>query len=213
MTGPVNMDSSFQPVTKEEHLRYGRTGRSRRRSMRMAMLAISLAVMSLILVAVSIYSAVHISTLKQNKQQLELALGNAQDQLSVLGPELEKVKADLNELVNRRIPGLHELQTDKVMELPGGDIKNIMFTIVRRAQKNYYKYLLVVENNHDDKLIPSFKVLLFDRNGLHVATHKVEDSHMLAPGEIRDYTSEVDFLFETQPHYFYIDNLTSEAAR
>ena len=181
--------------------------------MRLAVLAISLAVMSLILVAVSIYSTVRISTLKQNKQQLALALGNAQDQLNVLGPELEAVKADLSELVNSRIPGLHELQTDKVMELSGGDIKNIMFTVVRRAQKNYYKYLLVVENNSDSKLNPSFKVLLFDSNGVHVATHKVEDSHMLAPGEIRDYTSEVDFLFEIQPHYFLIDDLTSEALR
>ena len=97
MTGPVNVDNELDSVKKTEHIRYGHAARSRNRSMRLAVLAISLAVMSLILVAVSIYSTVRISTLKQNKQQLALALGNAQDQLNVLGPELEAVKADLSE--------------------------------------------------------------------------------------------------------------------
>ncbi len=200
----INADNNLNQTKKAGQSRRSRSGHS---TLRIIMLAATLAVVSLILVVVSIYSSARISALNQNKHQLEYALKKTQNQLETLKPEMEEVKASLNELVNSRIPGLYKLETNKVMDVQSEQIKNIVFTVLKRSGKIYYKYLLVVENNSAKKLSPSFKVLLFNRDGIHVATHKVEDGTELTAGESRDYTSEIEFLFEAEPRYFYIDNL------
>ena len=204
----INVDNNLNQTKKAGQSRRRRSGHS---TLRIIMLTATLAVVSLILVVVSIYSSARISALNQNKHQLEYALKKTQNQLETLKPEMEEVKASLNELVNSRIPGLYKLEVNKVMDVQSEQIKNIVFTLLKRSGKIYYKYLLVVENNSVKKLSPSFKVLLFNRNGIHIATHKVEDGTVLTVGESRDYTSEIEFLFEAEPRYFYIDNLTLTA--
>ncbi len=199
-------------IEKMDHRKYVRSSRTRRRTVKIVALSIALALSLLILIVVSIYSSVKISSTQELNRQLERSLADANEQLEKLQPELERVSADLDALVNERIPNLNGLVSNQMIGVENPYANSILFTVIKQGKRQFYKYLLVVENNTDQKIKPSFRVLLFDQYGVHIATDESHDETALAPGESRDYASEIEFFFDTEPKHFKIDDLTAESA-
>lgn len=197
---------------KMEHSRYGRSSRSHRRTVKIVMLSIGLAICLLALLVVSIYATVKINGMNDMAQNLQASLEATRTELNNLRPQLEKTQQELSTLVNGRFPNLNELTVNKVLAVKTRYVKNVVFNIIKQANQQQYKYLLVVENNSTEKIRPGFRVLLFDQYGVHVATDEVRDVNDLNPGESRDYASDIEFFFDTAPQHFYIDDLTAQAA-
>lgn len=212
MTGQAGSGSTDY-VEKMEHGRYGRSVRSRRSTFKIVFLSVALALVSLVLVVVAIYSTVKISSLNVQNSDLKFQLSEKEEALSQLGPELDKVKNDLEILVQEKFPNLYELKVNKVLSINDKYIKNVVFNIIKHSNQLQYKYLLVVENDSPTKIKPSFRVLLFDQYGVHIATDEVHDSDDLNPGESRDYASQIEFFFDTQPRHFYINDITKNSSK
>ena len=195
---------------KMEHSRYGRSSHSRRRTLKIILLSMTLAITVLILIVVSIYSTVKISSLNELNRNLRFELEGAKAQLDALKPQLEKSNQELSALIHGRFPNLEVLALNKVLSVNNRYVKNVVFNIIKQANHQQYKYLLVVENNSSRKIKPAFRVLLFDEHGVHVATDEVKDVNELNPGESRDYASDIEFFFDTLPKHFYIDDFTTQ---
>ncbi|MEH6358469.1 MAG: hypothetical protein V7745_05735 [Pseudomonadales bacterium] len=195
-------------VEKMSHERYLRAGRSSRSRVKIMLLAICLAVTLLILLVVSIYSASKISSLSGEKTDIERQLITVEAKIEALNPQLTQARLELNELVQNRFPNLHELKINNMMEVNQGLIKQVVFTKIKQGNRDVYKYLVVAENSAVKKINPSFRVLLFDEFGVHVANADVVDKRVLEPGESRDYTDELELIFDSLPKHFYIEDLS-----
>ncbi len=203
--------SSANLIEKMDHSKYVRSSRSRRRTVKLVGLSVALALSLLILTVVSIYSSVKISSTQEFNRQLERSLAAANQKVESLQPELDKVNADLATLIDDRFPNLTGLESNQMIDVENSYVRSILFTVIKQGKRQFYKYLLVVENNTVKKIKPSFRVLLFDQYGVHVATNEAHDEAPLAPGESRDYASEIEFFFDTEPKHFYVDDLTAES--
>lgn len=202
----TTLDASL--IEKMSHERYLRAGRSSRSRVKIMVLAICLAVTLLTLLVVSIYSAAKISSLAGEKVDLERQIITAEAKIEALNPQLTQVRAELSELVQNRFPNLHELKINSMMEVNEGLIRQVVFTKTKQGNRDVYKYLVVAENSAVKKINPSFRVLLFDEFGVHVANADVIDKRVLEAGESRDYTDELELLFDSLPKHFYIEDLS-----
>lgn len=196
-------------VDKISHERYLRTGRSSRSRMKILALAVALGVSLLVLVVVSIYSSVKISELGGDKMFLERQLDVVKQEIAELKPQLEKSQRELDDLLHDRFPNLRALKINSMMQVNEGLIKQVVFTKIKRGQQSVYKYLVVAENSGTKKINPSFKVLLFDKFGVHIGNADVVDNRPLEVGESRDYTAEFELIFETTPQHFFIEDLSA----
>ncbi len=212
MTHQSGINQSSDPIEKMEHAKYGQSRRTKTRTRKIIVLSAVLALSLLVLIVQLIYSVATISTLNDKNRKLEIALIEAKTTIETLKPELESTKNDLEKLVQSRFPNLQELVTNQVMEVDNEYIRTVVFTVIKQGNRQLYKYLLVVENDTTSKIKPSFRVLLFDQYGVHVATDEFHDAQVLRPGESRDYASDIDFFFDTQPKHFYIDDITAQTA-
>ncbi len=197
-------------IDKIDQAKYGRSHRSRKRTITIISLSAGLALCLLTLTVVSIYSSVRISDLNESKRSIEYQLIDKTNELAILNPEMEKVKNQLAEMVEKRFPNLIPLQTNQVIEIDKKYVKNVIFTTINQGNRSHYKYLLVMENDTVQKIKPSFRVLLFDEFGVHAATSEKLDTKVLLPGESRDYTAGIEFFYDTEPKHFYIDDLTAQ---
>ena len=197
-------------VEKMSHERYLRAGRSSRSRVKIMLLAIGLAVTLLILLVVSIYSTSKISSLSGKKVDLERQLTTAETKIEALNPQVTQLRAQLSALVQNRFPNLHELKLNSMMAVNEGLITQVVFTKIKQGHRDVYKYLVVAENSTIKKTNPSFRVLLFDEFGVHIANADVIDKRVLKPGESRDYADELKLLFEARPKHFFIEDLSGD---
>ena len=205
-----NRSSARDQIEKMDHTKYGTSRRSRKRTMTIMALSGGLALSVLVLIVVSIYSSVKISDLNEVKRTTENQLIDKQKEISNLKPELEKVKGQLQALTENRFPNLKRLRTNQVIDIDHKYVKSVLFTTIKQDNRTHYKYLIVMENDTVQKIKPSFRVLLFDEFGVHAATNERHDPKVLPSGESRDYTSGIEFFYDTQPKHFFIDDLTAQ---
>jgi len=196
-------------IDKMSHERYLRTGRSSRSRIKILGLTITLAVTLLVLIVVSIYSASKISSLGGENMVLDRKLKSSDQKIQALKPQLEKMRVELKDLIQKRFPNLQPLVINTMLEINEGLIKQVVFTKIKQGKQDIYKYLVVVENAAVKKINPSFRVLLFDEFGVHVGSADVVDKRALHAGESRDYTAEFELLFKTTPKHFYIEDLSA----
>jgi len=202
--------SSTDHIDKIDNAKYGRSHRSRKRTITIMSLSAGLALCLLTLIVVSIYSSVRISDLNDSRRAIEYQLIDKNSELDALNPQLTKAKAELAALIEERFPNLIPLEINKVISIDKQYIKSVLFTTIMQDNRTEYKYLLVMENDTVKKIKPSFRVLLFDQFGVHAATKEKHDPKVLLPGESRDYTSGIEFFYDTEPKHFYIDDLTAQ---
>jgi len=91
-------------------------------------------------------------------------------------------------------------------------IKNIVFTVVNHDGAKQYEYKLVMENHSQTRIVPKFRLLIFDKYGVQIGLDQVLTSEELAPGESRSYSSKVDFFMKEEPAYFDVSSMIPTGA-
>ena len=111
-------------------------------------------------------------------------------ELAQVRPELERLRADVTELVAGRLPGLRQLVLDQVVALDDYYLRNVMFTLVKRGKRAGYEYHLTLSNDTLQMVLPRVNIYLFDRHGVHIGSARiggtgehVEEVPDLGPGE------------------------------
>lgn len=180
------------------------TSRNRqRRSSQRFLLAVLLAVSVLILLSVSVYSAIRINHLNQENSDMHGEVFKLKQELSLVAPELERSRKELGALIKGRLPHLRELVTDKVIAIDEPPIKNIVFTVLNQNGNKRYEFKLVIENKKETILHPEVRIFAFDRHGVQVGMAEINDHNGINAGESRSYSSVIDRFLDEEPIYFY----------
>ena len=173
-------------------------------------LAIALSVSLLVLFLVIVFSVVRISGLGGENEALQTELAKVRHELSKTGPELERTRKIVSEMAKGRLPHLRELVTDKVLQINGPYLKNIVFTVLNQNGTKSYEYKLVMENGTARTVHPAARMFVFDRYGIQIGSAEVAGRADLAPGESRSQSSVIDRFIDEEPRYFYISTLPAD---
>ena len=172
--------SRAQSGASQRHARQRVSGRTRKR---VILLSIMLAAVMLVLVVETIYVTVSVSTLQDQKRVLSLRLADAQDQIATLSDDLAQLRTELEQILDGRFPNLRLFELNKVIELDHPQMQNIVFTRIKRGDQIFYTYRALVMNDAVVLFKPDFRILLFDRLGVHIGTAQFTDDSILAIGE------------------------------
>jgi len=151
-------------------------------------------------------------SLNRENQELRARLAHAEDELTKVTPELEKLRIDLEQLVRGRLPRLRELKYDQVLPLDQGYLKNVTFTEITNRNNRIHEYKLVVQNNTSATLWPEIQLLVFNEIGIQVGGSEIGTHHpnalkasSLDIGEARSYSAAIQLIDkEAAPAYFMI---------
>jgi len=169
---------------------------SRRSKLLFALLAIAILAtfLSMLFLGIWVYG------LRKENSQLKTDLLESQHKLAGIIPETEKLREDLETLLQGRLPGLKRIEFDRVLNLNDMYIKNIIFSEFHSRNETGHEFKIVLYNNTLQTVWPDFVIFFFDSHGLQVRSVKVGagnklnyDIHIdpLAPGEIRSHASGV----------------------
>lgn len=189
--------------TSRRHSQHADHSSRRRRSQRL-MLAMALGVTLLLLVVVSVFSAIRIGTLTDANDEMNAELFQAKQELAKVAPELQQARKELANVTQGRLPHLRELTPDKVINVDSGYVKNIVFTLLRSTNGTRYEYRVVMENKSDALVRPEVRVFVFDHRGIQVGMGEVADRTDMIPGESRSYSSAIERFMDEEPRYFYV---------
>jgi len=146
-----------------------------------------------------------VTTLANANRALTEELFRHEQEIRQLRPRLEASERELQMLMEGRLPNLHSLIPDQVIQVQEQYIKNIVFTVVNQGEDKNYEYKLVMDNAGQLRIQPHFRVLVFDRMGVQVGVDEVELGDTLGAGESRSHASTLDVFMNGQPRYFAID--------
>jgi len=144
------------------------------------------------------------------REQLLFELRRVERDLAAASAELERVHAERAALVEQRLPDLAPLEYDRTIDVDEAYVRNISFTLVRRAEESSHEFRLVLSNDTLNRVAPRVEVLLFDALGVQVGRAQVEmdgegENGALEPGEVRSYSGTVDLDRDIAPRYFLLD--------
>lgn len=175
-------------------------------------LPIALAVSVLMLLFVGIFSMITISGHAQENEALHAELAKARQALKQIEPELQQARKTQADLAKGRLPYVHDLVPDKVLNINNAYVKNVVFTVLNQNGTNIYEFKLVVENSGARNVRPKSRMIVFDRNGVQIGGAEIVDLAELAPGESRSQSAVIDRFIDAEPHYFYVSTLPSVQA-
>ena len=212
---PVLQDapSDFSRASATRHSEQSRPRRSSsdvRRTSRRLVLAIALSVSLVVLFFVIIFSVVRITDLARQNDALQAKLDKNQLELSQTRPELERTRKMIEEMAKGRLPNLHDLMLDKVININGTYLKNIVFAVLNNNGTKSYEYKLVMENSTSRTIHPEARILVFDRYGIQIGSNDVAGRGELTPGESRSQSSRIDRFIDEEPRYFYVSTMPSD---
>ena len=159
----------------------------------------------LVLVVETIYVAVSVSTLQDQKRVLSLRLADAQDQVAALTDERNQAHTELAQILDGRFPNLRLFELNKVIALDHPQVQNIVFTRIKRGAQIFYTYRALVMNDAVVLFKPDFRILLFDRLGVHIGTARLTDDSTLAIGETDTYAGEIEIIRSSLPQHFMVE--------
>lgn len=186
--------------------------RARPWSRRSKLLLVIVVVMTLIDFFTTLLLGTQVYTLNSQNQQLRVSLSLKEDELRQVLPELQKLRADLNELVKGKLPRLRPLEYDQVLPLDEGYLKNVTFNEVVSRNTLGYEYKLVVQNNTRAPLWPEIQIYLFNELGIQIGSAEIGTRNPnalkagnLGVGEVRSYSALVELADKGEmPAYFLI---------
>ena len=224
--GNAGFDAPASPNPPTERLgnganghRHGRRRRSKssrqlikvQRTNRNLKIGLAVLIMSLtgvIIIGKQVQSQMSLRSAKLERDidKLRLKLANA-EALS------KNLLADMNSLVESRLPGLRPLEFDKIIQITEQYIKNVIFAVSKDARKTKYEYRFVFFNPKITPVFPRVKLFLFNDRGLQVGgadvtlTGKASEGRVrsLGPGEIRSYNGSAEVLNGSDPSYFMLE--------
>lgn len=187
----------------------GRRSRRKRSTARnstlVTVLAVLLGLSVFLLVVGAITLGGRVTALANANRALSQELFRHEQEITQLRPRLEASERELQMLMEGRLPNLHSLIPDQVIQVQEQYIKNIVFTVVNQGEDKSYEYKLVMDNADELRIQPRFRVMVFDRMGVQVGVDEVELGDALGAGESRSHASTLDVFMESQPRYFAID--------
>jgi hypothetical protein len=200
----MNMESNTDKSQNSEHRshRSRRSRPSRHSSLKIWGLSFALFSALVILFISFVYSGSRIEALSTRSDLIQKDLFLKTKELDELKSKLAQSKSELEELIKGRLPSVMKLVPDKVLVVNKDLIKNIVFTVVNHDGTTQYEYKLVVENRTQSRIVPKFRLLIFDKYGVQIGIDQVLTSEELAPSESRSYSSKVDFFMKEEPAYF-----------
>ena len=173
-------------------------------------LTVALSASLLLLLFVIIFSVIRISGLEEGNDALQAELTKARQELSQTGPELERTRKTLAEMTKGRLPHLLDLVPDKVLNINGPYLKNIVFTVLNQHGTKSYEYKLVMENSTAKTVRPAARIFVFDRHGVQIGSAEVAGRTDLASGESRSQSSMIDRFIDEEPRYFYVSTMPAD---
>lgn len=126
--------------------------------------------------------------------------------------QLEQREAELTALIENRLPGLHPLELDKLIDIEDKYVRNITFAQSGVEDSRALEYHVMVRNDTSGVILPRVKLYLFDEFGLQVglATLRKQDATTevalaeLRPGETRSYHSQIEIARGSHPKYYLL---------
>lgn len=129
------------------------------------------------------------------------------DQRARWQARVDQLEHELASHVTGNLPDLNPLVYDRVIEVDQDYVKNLVFSVSRKAGKTDYEYQMVLHNRSPTVIQPRVKILLFDRTGLQIGISDLKGlkDNVLIPEESRSLHETFDILLEDrEPAYFMI---------
>lgn len=120
---------------------------------------------------------------------------------------IEQLERELASHVAGNLPDLNPLTYDQVIEVDQAYVKNLVFSVSRKAGEASYEYQMVLHNRSPIVIQPRVKILLFDRTGLQIGISDLKGikDNVLIPEESRSMHESFDILLEhREPAYFMV---------
>lgn len=210
----MNLESN-NDISENSQLRTHRSRRSRHSrhsGLKIWSLSFALLITLVILFISFVYSSSRIEALSTRADAVQKELFLKNKEVDEMKSNLAQSKNELEELIKGRLPSVMKLVPDKVLAVNKDLIKNIVFTVVKQDGSKHYEYKLVMENRNRTRIVPKFRLLIFDKYGVQIGLDQVLTSEELAPGESRSYSSRVDFFMKEEPAYFDVSGMIPSGA-
>lgn len=173
-------------------------------------LILALALASIILLMINIYTGASNHQLEDINQTLSNQAFKREQELELIRGELKEAKEELEALVAKRLPKLTRLEFDKVFPVEQGLVKNIAFTTIGKSDKQEYEYKLVFENNAPIPAKTVVTIYFFSEFGVQVGSTKKYESKELEPEERSSLSSTLELFMDEKPYYFHVNSVRVE---
>lgn len=159
-----------------------------------------------------LFALIAVAASKNQQEEIVQINEDLTTQLAQTQPELERLKGELNALIQAKLPNLTKLELDKVIPIEKNGVKNVNFTVTGTSLKKQYEYKLTFENRSLTPIFPMVDIVLFNRTGIQVGIAQVgindrgeRTSLAIDKGETRSYSAVINFNQEgSEPEYFLI---------
>lgn len=144
---------------------------------------------------------------------LQRKVDSLQERLAKEDTLNKKLLADMDAMVESRLPGLRKMELDQVIPISQQYVKNLIFVVSKDGTKTTYDYTLVVFNANSTPVIARTILRLFNDRGIEIGNTNITDvgeandglKRSLSPGEIRSYSGSASVSGQAEPAYFLLD--------
>lgn len=207
-SAPVLPEAQVETIVRRSR----RSQRRYRRSVRVRSLQIALGATVFLVFLVLLSTWVYIGGLQNSNAQMAGALNQRERTIASLRAEIQRVRAERDQLVRGRIPDLHTMVFDHAIVLKTKYVRNVIFNVTGDAKQHLYEYRMLMSNNSLNVIHPDVQVLLFDSRGIQIGKSVVEkidstsntDRIGLDPGETRAYSASIKVTGKEAPAYFWL---------
>jgi hypothetical protein len=184
---------------------YNRYHRCKRQN---SLLRIILFLTILALTGGGVFSYLYVSKAAPRLRMPQTERKGYETRIAELESTVQKLNQDITSLSEGRIPGLHELKMDKVININKEYVKNVVFSVSHTGNSDSYDFKLLLHNGGTDIIQPKGSLALFDRTGLQLGViqfKKADGTMFLAPGETRSYYDRIDLSRHGDPAYYMLE--------
>jgi hypothetical protein len=187
--------------------------RSKTRRIRHLRILAALLVVAVVVTAIGwILSWTRVQTLESEALHLDSQLRKAQGELETIRARLAERETEVRTLVEGRIPGLIEIQYNKLIDVNDRYVVNLTISEAGIEDDRHLEYHIVLKNDTSGIILPAVKIFLFDAFGLQIGVSSVERRHAtsitdfaeLSPGETRSYHAKLAVERDSTPKYYML---------
>jgi len=197
------------------HVSTAELSRDRRRRQLWAARALALTaiVTSVVLSLLLIQARAKVATHGMENGTLASELNRTQSELLQTKQLVAAQEVELGALLKQRIPGVTNLELEKLYEINKKQVKKLSFSEVGVGAEKRLAYYAVLKNTDAEPVVPAATILLFDRKGLQTGMARVtreaattpSEREQLQPGETRAYSASIQPMRDDPPAYFLVE--------
>jgi len=176
-------------------------------------LALTAIVTSVVLSLLLIQARAKVATHGMENGTLASELNRAQSELLQTKQLVAAQEVELGALLKQRIPGVTNLELEKLYEINKKQVKKLSFSEAGVGAEKRLAYYAVLKNADAVPVVPAVTILLFDRKGLQTGMARVTreaattptEREQLLPGETRAYSATIEAIRDDPPAYFMVE--------